>query len=72
MNVLRTGFLLAALTGLFLAVGYLLGGNSGMFIALAFSIATNLFAYLNGDTMVTESELSLKARSLLPSPLCAR
>jgi heat shock protein HtpX len=52
MNVLRTGFLLAALTGLFLAVGYLLGGNSGMFIALAFSIATNLFAYLNGDKMV--------------------
>ena len=52
MNVLRTGFLLAALTGLFLAVGYLLGGNSGMLIALAFSIATNLFAYWNGDKMV--------------------
>ena len=52
MNVMRTGFLLAALTGLFLAVGYLLGGNSGMLIALAFSIATNLFAYWNGDKMV--------------------
>jgi heat shock protein HtpX len=52
MNVFRTGFLIAALTGLFLAVGYLLGGNSGMFIALAFSIATNLFAYWNGDKMV--------------------
>jgi heat shock protein HtpX len=52
MNVMRTGFLLAALTGLFLAVGYLLGGSSGMFIALAFSIATNLFAYWNGDKMV--------------------
>jgi heat shock protein HtpX len=52
MNVMRTGFLLAALTGLFLAVGYLLGGNSGMLIALAFSIATNLFAYWNGDRMV--------------------
>src|SRR6185436_17712628 len=51
MNVFRTGFLIAALTGLFLAVGYLLGGNSGMFIALAFSIATNLFAYRNGDKM---------------------
>ena len=52
MNVIRTGFLLAALTGLFLAVGYLLGGNSGMLIALAVSIATNLFAYWNGDKMV--------------------
>ncbi len=52
MNVVRTGILLAALTGLFLAVGYLLGGNSGMLIALAFSIATNLFAYWNGDKMV--------------------
>jgi len=52
MNVMRTGFLLAALTGLFLAVGYLLGGNSGMLVALAFSIATNLFAYWNGDKMV--------------------
>jgi heat shock protein HtpX len=52
MNVMRTGFLLAALTGLFLVVGYLLGGNSGMLVALAFSIATNLFAYWNGDKMV--------------------
>ncbi|MGH6875011.1 MAG: M48 family metalloprotease, partial [Aestuariivirgaceae bacterium] len=52
MNVMRTGFLLAGLTGLFLAVGYLLGGNSGMLIALALSIATNLFAYWNGDKMV--------------------
>jgi heat shock protein HtpX len=52
MNVLRTGILLAALTGLFLAIGYLLGGQTGVFIALAFSIATNLFAYWNGDRMV--------------------
>src|SRR5579864_4496727 len=27
---------------------------------------------LNGETIVTESELSLKASSLLPSPLCDR
>ena len=30
MNILRTGILLAALTGLFLAVGYLIGGQTGM------------------------------------------
>ena len=52
MNVMRTGLLLAALTGLFLAVGYLLGGQTGILIALAFSIVTNLLAYWNGDRMV--------------------
>lgn len=52
MNVMRTGLLLAALTGLFLAIGYLLGGQTGIFVALAFSILTNLFAYWNGDKMV--------------------
>ncbi len=30
MNYVRTGLLLAALTGLFLAIGYLIGGRSGM------------------------------------------
>jgi heat shock protein HtpX len=52
MNVIRTGFLLAALSGLFLAIGYLLRGQTGILIALAFSVATNLFAYWNGDKMV--------------------
>jgi heat shock protein HtpX len=52
MNVMRTGLLLAALTGLFLAAGYLLGGQTGILIALAFAVVTNLFAYWNGDKMV--------------------
>jgi heat shock protein HtpX len=52
MNILRTGILLAGLTGLFLAVGYLLGGQSGMLIALVVSVATNFFAYWNSDKMV--------------------
>jgi heat shock protein HtpX len=52
MNVMRTGLLLAAMTGLFLAVGYLLGGETGMLMALAFSVVSNLFAYWNGDRMV--------------------
>jgi heat shock protein HtpX len=52
MNMIRTGVLLAALTGLFLAVGYLLGGQTGMLIALAISVVTNLVAYWNGDKMV--------------------
>lgn len=52
MNVMRTGLLLAALTGLFLAVGYLVGGETGMLMALAFSVVTNLFAYWSGDKLV--------------------
>ena len=52
MNMMRTGLLLAALTGLFLAVGYAIGGQGGMVLAFLFSIATNLFAYWNADKMV--------------------
>ncbi len=52
MNFMRTGLLLAALTGLFLAVGYVIGGQAGMLMAFFFSVATNLFAYWNADKMV--------------------
>ena len=52
MNTLRTGMLMAALTGLFLAVGALIGGTSGMAIAFAFALATNLFAYWNSDKVL--------------------
>ena len=52
MNMMRTGLLLAAMTGLFLAVGYLLGREQGMVIAFMIAVATNLFAYWNADKMV--------------------
>ncbi|MGB8274612.1 MAG: zinc metalloprotease HtpX [Alphaproteobacteria bacterium] len=52
MNYFRTALLLAALTGLFLAVGYLLGGQSGMAIAFLFALGTNLFAYWNSDKVL--------------------
>ncbi|MFQ5783950.1 MAG: zinc metalloprotease HtpX [Alphaproteobacteria bacterium] len=52
MNYLRTAILLAALTGLFLAVGYLLGGEAGMILAFGLALAMNLFAYWNADRMV--------------------
>jgi len=52
MNSLRTGILMAAMTGLFLAVGYLLGGGGGMVIAFAVAVAMNAFAYWNADKMV--------------------
>lgn len=52
MNTFRTGLLLAALTGLFMAVGYLIGREQGMIIAFLVAAATNLFAYWNSDKMV--------------------
>src|ERR1051326_6406849 len=52
MNLFRTGILMAALTGLFLAIGYLIGGPSGMVMGFLFAAGTNLFAYWNSDRIV--------------------
>ena len=52
MNTMRTGLLMAALMGLFLAAGYLLGREQGMFIAFLMAAGMNLFAYWNSDKMV--------------------
>src|SRR5262249_49717547 len=52
MNLFRTGILMAAMTGLFLAVGYLIGGPSGMGVAFLFPAGMNIFAYWNSDKMV--------------------
>ena len=52
MNTLRTGVLLAGLTGLFLAVGFLIGGEGGLVIAFALALALNAFAYWNSDKLV--------------------
>ncbi len=52
MNYLKTTFLLAALTALFLGMGYLLGGQTGLLIALLFSLGMNIFSWWNSDKMV--------------------
>jgi len=52
MNTMRTGLLLAGMTGLFLAVGYLIGGQGGMIMAFLFALAMNGWAYWNSDKMV--------------------
>jgi len=52
MNYFKTGLLIAAITGLFLAVGFLIGGTTGMAVALVIAIAMNGFAYWNSDKMV--------------------
>ena len=52
MNFARTALLLAAMTGLFLAVGYLLAGEGGLMIAFLIALAMNGWAYWNSDQMV--------------------
>ncbi len=52
MSTMRAGVLLAAMTGLFLAIGYLLGAEQGMIIAFVLALGMNVFAYWNSDKMV--------------------
>jgi heat shock protein HtpX len=52
MNFARTALLLAAMTGLFLAIGYLLAGEGGALIAFLIALAMNGFAYWNSDQAV--------------------
>lgn len=52
MNWIKTSFLMAAMTGLFLAAGYLLGGSGGMVIAFTIALFMNVFAYWNSDKML--------------------
>jgi len=51
-NTVRTFFLLATLSGLFMAVGYLIGGAGGAILAFAIAGLMNVFAYWNSDKMV--------------------
>ena len=52
MNPTKTFILLAALTGLFMALGYVIGGPGGMAIAFVLAAAMNVFSYWNSDKMV--------------------
>ena len=52
MAFVRTSILLAALTGLFIAVGAIIGGQQGMIVAFGFALVMNLFAYWNADRLV--------------------
>ena len=63
MNLIRTALLLAALTGLFLAVGFLFGGESGALLALLFALAMNGFAWWNSARMVLSMH---RARPVTP------
>jgi heat shock protein HtpX len=50
MNIMRTGILMAVMTGLFLFVGGLVGGESGMAIAFVMAAGMNFLAYWKSDS----------------------
>ncbi|MEO0730571.1 MAG: zinc metalloprotease HtpX, partial [Pseudomonadota bacterium] len=51
-NLVKTGLLLAAMSGILIAIGGLLGGQTGMLIALVVAGGMNIFSYWNSDKMV--------------------
>ncbi|MEM0985764.1 MAG: zinc metalloprotease HtpX [Pseudomonadota bacterium] len=56
MGLARTFVLMAAMTGLFLAIGFLTGGSGGMLIAFGVAVAMNLFTYWNADKIVLKMQ----------------
>ena len=52
MGMMKTFILMAAMTGLFLAIGYLTAGPAGLVIAFVVAAALNAYAYWNADKIV--------------------
>jgi heat shock protein HtpX len=52
MNQMKTFLLLAAMTGLFMAIGFIAGGTGGMLVAFGIACVMNLFSYWNADKML--------------------
>ncbi|MEW6520189.1 MAG: zinc metalloprotease HtpX [Thermodesulfobacteriota bacterium] len=50
-SMMKTGILMAALTGLFLVAGQAMGGRGGMSFALVMALSMNFFAYWFSDRM---------------------
>jgi len=48
----RTGLLMAFLTGLLVGIGYLIGGQGGMIIAFTIALFMNFFSYWFSDSIV--------------------
>lgn len=52
MNYAKTGLLLIALTGIFVAMGALVGGSTGLVIAFIMALGMNALSLWKSDTMV--------------------
>jgi len=65
----KTFLLMAAMTGLFMAVGALLGGMSGAIMALLVAAGMNLFTYWNADKIVLRMQGATLADPIRHRPL---
>ncbi|MBM3523207.1 MAG: zinc metalloprotease HtpX [Alphaproteobacteria bacterium] len=52
MNYARTALLMAAMTGIFLALGWVIAGQQGMTMAFVMALAMNFFSYWFSDKLV--------------------
>lgn len=52
MGTMKTFMLLAAMTGLFMAIGFVVGGTLGLMIAFGLAACMNVFSYWNSDKIV--------------------
>jgi heat shock protein HtpX len=52
MNAVKTVFLLALLSGIFLVAGYLLAGIAGLIVAFVAAVGMNFFSYWSSDKLV--------------------
>nr|WP_321359986.1 zinc metalloprotease HtpX [uncultured Hyphomonas sp.] len=69
MGTLKTFFLLAAMTALFMGVGYLIGGTTGMAIAFVVAAAMNIFSYWNSDKIVLSMQGAKEIDPKTASPM---
>ena len=51
MNMLKTTLLMAALTGILIAIGGAIGGSTGAMVMFVISLGLNFYTYWNSDTM---------------------
>ena len=51
-NLIKTGMLLALMTGILVAAGAMVGSTEGMVIALLIALAMNAYSYWNSDSVV--------------------
>lgn len=63
MNTLKVGFMLVALTALFIFIGKLVGGTGGMIIAFGLALAMNFGSYWFSDKLVLKMT---RAKPVMP------
>ncbi|MGF1464149.1 MAG: zinc metalloprotease HtpX [Maricaulaceae bacterium] len=71
MDPMRTFFLLAALTALFMGVGFVIGGQAGMAIAFVIALGMNAVSYWNADKIVLSMYRAQPVDGAHPDPTIA-